>query len=83
MMYEGEWVMDGRTIGKDARGRSLVEVDFDAALPEIAYVSDVARWLRTTEKAVRDRVRRDQLPHPGKVGKRLAWSRALLLDWAR
>jgi len=81
-MHEGEWVMDGMT-GFDARGRSRVEVDFDAALPEIAYVSDVARWLRTTEKAVRDRVRRDQLPRPGKVGKRLAWSRALLLDWAR
>jgi predicted DNA-binding transcriptional regulator AlpA len=74
--------MNGRD-GVDARGRSPVEVDFDSALPEIAYVSDVARWLRTTEKAVRDRVRRDQLPRPGKVGKRLAWSRALLLDWAR
>ena len=83
MMNEGEWVMDGRTVGMDARGRSLTEVDFDAALPEIAYVSDVARWLRTTEKAVRDRVHRDQLPRPGKVGRRLAWSRALLLDWAR
>jgi predicted DNA-binding transcriptional regulator AlpA len=58
-------------------------VDFDSELPELAFVSDVARWLRTTEKAVRDRVRRDQLPRPGRVGKRLAWSRALLLDWAR
>jgi hypothetical protein len=66
-----------------ARGRSLVAVDFDSDVPEIAYVSDVARWLRTTPKAVRDRVRRDQLPRPGRVGKRLAWSRALLLDWAR
>lgn len=75
--------MDGSTPGLDARGRSLVPIDFDSALPEIAYVSDLARWLRTTEKAVRDRVRRDQLPRPGKVGKRLAWSRALLLDWAR
>ena len=75
--------MGGSRMELDARGRSRVEVDFDAALPEIAYVSDVARWLRTTEKAVRDRVRRDQLPRPAKVGKRLAWSRALLLDWAR
>jgi len=63
--------MDGSTPGLDARGRSLVPIDFDSALPEIAYVSDLARWLRTTEKAVRDRVRRDQLPRPGKVGKRL------------
>ena len=75
--------MEGSTLGLDARGRSLVPVDFDSALPEIVYVSDLARWLRTTEKAVRDRVRRDQLPRPGRVGKRLAWSRALLLDWAR
>ena len=73
MMHEGEWVMDGRTVGMDARGRSLTEVDFDAALPEIAYVSDVARWLRTTEKAVRDRVYRDQLPRPGRWLP--AWSR--------
>ena len=58
-------------------------VDGDATLPEIAYVSDVARWLRTTKKTIRDRVRREQLPRPGRVGKRLAWSRDLLLEWAR
>jgi integrase len=69
--------------GGSERGRSPPVVDFDTALPELAYVTDVARWLRTTEKAVRDRVRRDQLPRPGRVGKRLVWSRALLLDWAR
>src|SRR5688572_6818382 len=69
--------------GDRERGRSPPVVDFDSELPQIAYVSDVARWLRTTEKAVRDRVRRDQLPRPGRMGKRLAWSRALLLDWAR
>jgi hypothetical protein len=82
-MHEGDSVMDGWRAGTDARGRSLVAVDFDSDLPEIAFVADVARWLRTTPKAVRDRVRREQLPRPGRVGKRLAWSRALLLEWAR
>ena len=75
--------MVGRVEVGDVRERSRVEIDGDFVLPEIVYVRDVARWLRTTEKAVRDRVRREQLPKPGRVGKRLAWSRALLHDWAR
>src|SRR5688572_28687237 len=53
------------------------------ALPEIVYVSDLAKWLRTSEKAIRDRVRRGQLPTPGKVGRRCAWSRGLIVSWAR
>lgn len=51
-------------------------------LPEIVYVRDLANWLRTTEKAIRDRVSRGQLPKPGRVGRRCAWSRALIVQWA-
>lgn len=53
------------------------------ALPEVVYVRDLAAWLRTSEKAIRDRVRRGQLPRPGRIGRRCAWSRAAIVAWAR
>ena len=51
-------------------------------LPDIVYVRDLANWLRTSEKAIRDRVSRGQLPKPGWVGRRCAWSRAIIARWA-
>lgn len=54
-----------------------------ATLPEIVFVSDLAIWLRTSEQAIRERVRRGQLPRPGRVGRRCAWSRGVLVEWAR
>lgn len=65
-------------VGYEATGeRSRADL---AALPEIVYVSDLAKWLRTSEKAIRDRVRRGQLPKPEKVGRRCAWSRGSIVS---
>lgn len=65
------------------RERSPQASEIEAQLPEIVYVSDLANWLRISEQAVRDRVWRGQLPKPGKVGRRCAWSRGSIVSWAR
>jgi integrase/recombinase XerC len=49
----------------------------------VLYVPDLAAYLRISAKAVRHRVTRGQLPAPMKLGKELAWTRDLMLDWLR
>lgn len=51
------------------------------ALPELATVSDVAAWLRTTEKSIHNMRQRAQLPRPVKIGRRLLWEREALRTW--
>jgi integrase/predicted DNA-binding transcriptional regulator AlpA len=52
-------------------------------LPLIVYVPDLARFLRISEKAVRHRAARGQVPRPFKSGKALAWTREDVLTWLR
>lgn len=52
-------------------------------LPEVVYVPDLAAFLRISEKAVRHRAARGQLPRPFKSGKALAWTREDVITWLR
>ena len=52
-------------------------------LPTVVYVPDLARFLRISEKAVRHRAARGQVPRPFKSGKALAWTREDVLTWLR
>ena len=54
-----------------------------ADLPLVVYVADMARLLRISEKAVRTRALRGQLPRPFRSGKTLAWTRDVVISWVR
>lgn len=69
----------GRGVGHEGAGSPLRE----AELPDVCYVSDLARFLRISEKAVRARVSRGLLPAPFKLARNLAWSRASVIQWVR
>ena len=50
-------------------------------LPAVVNVRDLAEFLRISEKAVRHRVTRGQLPRPFRCGKALAWTREVVITW--
>lgn len=50
-------------------------------LPPVVNVRDLAKFLRISEKAVRHRVTRGQLPRPFRCGKALAWTREVVITW--
>ena len=52
-------------------------------LPAVLYVPDLARLLRVSEKALRQRVARKQVPAPFRSGKALAWTRDVVVSWLR
>lgn len=51
------------------------------ALPELVDVREVAAWLKTTPKAVYAMVERGQLRGMVRVGRRVLFERAVLVDW--
>jgi integrase/predicted DNA-binding transcriptional regulator AlpA len=53
------------------------------ALPAVLYVPDLAALLRISEKAVRHRAARGLVPPPVKLGRALAWTREVVLEWLR
>lgn len=53
------------------------------ALPPVLYVPDLAHLLRISEKALRQRVARGQVPRPFRSGKALAWTREVVVLWLR
>ena len=50
-------------------------------LPPIVSVRDLAKFLRISEKALRHRVGRGQVPPPFRNGKALAWMREAVITW--
>lgn len=62
---------------------SLQSHDDSSSLPSVVYVPDLAVFLRISEKAVRHRAARGQLPRPFRSGKALAWTREDVLSWLR
>lgn len=67
-----------------ARATALLQdVVDECGLPPVIYVSDLARFLRISEKAVRHRAARGQVPRPFKSGKALAWTREDVMTWLR
>ena len=65
------------------RGASNHIASDASELPTVVYVPDLARFLRISEKAVRHRAARGQVPRPFKSGKALAWTREDVLTWLR
>ena len=52
-----------------------------ATLPELVDVPEVAAWLKTTPKAVYAMVGRAQLPGVVRIGTRVLFERAVLIQW--
>lgn len=52
-----------------------------AELPHVLYFDDLAQVLNCTPAALRKRISREDVPRPIKLGGRLAWSRAIVLDF--
>ena len=50
-------------------------------LPLLLTVDDTAELLRTTRKAIYAMVERSQLPGVTRIGRRLLFRRAAVLDW--
>jgi len=50
-------------------------------LPPILFVRDLAEFLRISEKALRHRAARGQVPRPFRSGKALAWTREDVITW--
>jgi integrase len=77
----------GRSARAAARGGETTSGDGASGLidelPAVLYVSDLARLLRVSEKALRQRVARGQVPTPFRSGKALAWTRELVVSWLR
>ena len=69
--------------GEAPKGREDEEIGELSALPPVLYVPDLAAFLRLSEKAVRHRTARGQLPAPMRLGKALAWTRDVVLGWLR
>lgn len=63
----------------DAPASSGVASGLD--LPPIVSVRDLAKFLRISEKALRHRVGRGQVPPPFRNGKALAWMREAVITW--
>jgi excisionase family DNA binding protein len=61
--------------------RHITNHDADAALDLFLTTSEVARILRTTDKGVYAQAERGQLPGVTRIGRRLLFRRAVLLDW--
>jgi len=57
--------------------------DRDAALDVFFTAQEVARILRTTDKGVYAQAERGLLPGVTRIGRRLLFRRAELLDWLR
>lgn len=53
----------------------------EGALPPVLNVRDLALFLRISEKALRHRVARGQVPRPFRSGKALAWTREVVISW--
>lgn len=50
-------------------------------LPSLLTVDETAELLRTTRKAIYTMVERAQLPGVTRIGRRLLFRRAVVLDW--
>jgi excisionase family DNA binding protein len=50
-------------------------------LPELLTADEVAAWLKTTRRAVYLMSQRGQLPDAVRVGRRVLWDRAALVEW--
>ena len=74
---EREAARGGETTAGDEASGPLDE------LPVVLYVTDLARLLRVSEKALRQRVARGQVPAPFRSGKALAWTRDVVVSWLR
>ena len=66
----------------DGRGDPCVPAPISSdALPHVLYFDDFARFLNCTPAALRKKVSRGDVPRPAKLGGRLAWARATVLDF--
>ena len=63
--------------------RHITNHDADAALDLFFTTPEVARILRTTDKGVYSQAERGLLPGVTRIGRRLLFRRAELLDWLR
>lgn len=61
--------------------RSALIADGRDALPVLLTVDDVAQLLRTTNRAIYAMVERQQLPGLVRIGRRVLFRTADLLDW--
>ena len=65
-------------------GRDSDETEIAASdLPEVLRARDFAALLHITPAALRQRVRRRQVPPPFRSGRALAWTRESVLSWLR
>ncbi len=71
--------MDGRSDDD----RDHFEREGIDGLPDIVYVPDLARLLQISEKALRQRAARGQVPRPFRLGRALAWTRDSVVAWLR
>lgn len=69
--------------GQVVVARKAATQEVEGALPAVLYVPDLAGLLRISEKALRQRVARGQVPRPFKSGKALAWTREVVVLWLR
>lgn len=67
----------------DVAGEATAQEEPGGVLPPVLYVPDLARLLRISEKALRQRVARGQVPRPFRSGKALAWTREVVVLWLR
>jgi excisionase family DNA binding protein len=68
----------GRRTTRARRSCHIVKTNLSVLLMTVPEVADL---LRTTEKAIYEMHRRGQLPGERRIGRRLLFERASLLDW--
>lgn len=70
---------EGRRVGLPSRGEPLSERG--APPSPVMTVDDVAAWLHTSRAAIYKMVERGQLPGVRRLGRKLYFHRASLVDW--
>ncbi len=72
--------LTGEAQGRTSNAPSIAAANDNARTPDVLNADEVAAFLRCNRKTVYEAVARRQIPHQ-KLGRRVLFSRAALLEW--